>query len=142
MTQTFSTIHRLTAQAAPARVWAALTNPVLIAQYMPGVTVAADWQPGGLVRYTGEWEGQPFEDRGVVLALEPERLLRLAFQSAGGPGESIVTYALTPAADGRVMLTITQEGLPTEAAAAAAGENWARTLSQIQQIVEGASAWA
>ena len=51
-----------TVDADPDRVWQAMTDPKLVAEYMMGSEVASDWQPGSPITWTGEWEGKPYQD--------------------------------------------------------------------------------
>jgi hypothetical protein len=41
------------------------------ALYMFGATVTTDWRTGSPITWTGEWNGQPFEDK-VAVTLTPE----------------------------------------------------------------------
>ena len=62
--------------SAPAdRVWQAMTDPRLIAEYMFGSRVETDWQVGSPITWSGEFEGRPFEDHGTVVAVQPGQLL-------------------------------------------------------------------
>src|SRR5215211_448086 len=74
--------NKLTAEAtttidAPtSKVWQALVNPEIIKQYLFNTEVISDWKVGSPIIYRGEWEGKPFEDKGEILAMEPEKLLK------------------------------------------------------------------
>ena len=61
--------------ASPARVWRALTAPEQIARWQNGVRVETTWAPGAPIMFSGEFAGKRYRDKGVVLAVEPERLL-------------------------------------------------------------------
>lgn len=68
---------------APAdKVWDALTKPELIKQYLFGTEVTTDWQPGSPVIYRGVWKGKPYEDKGKILQVDPEKLLVSTFWSS------------------------------------------------------------
>ncbi|CAG0928699.1 hypothetical protein TFLX_01022 [Thermoflexales bacterium] len=142
MITSFSTTRRITINVVPARVWAALTTPEIIKQYMFGAEVVSNWQTGSSLVYKGHWEGQPFEDKGVILEIPPENLLKTSFYSALSGLEdkpenySTITYELNSEAAGRTTLTVTQDNQPTSAAADQAGRNWEMTLSQIKQLLE------
>ncbi|MGZ3584647.1 MAG: SRPBCC family protein, partial [Ktedonobacterales bacterium] len=73
--------------APRARVWDALVNPDLIKQYLFGTTVVSDWNVGSPIVWKGEWQGKAYEDKGVLLRLEPERLIEYSHFSplAGQP---------------------------------------------------------
>ena len=44
--------------AAPDRVWTALTDPDAIRRYMFGSEVTSDWQVGSAITSAGEYEGR------------------------------------------------------------------------------------
>jgi uncharacterized protein YndB with AHSA1/START domain len=54
-----------------ATVWDALVNPEKIRQYMFGTTVVSAWREGAGIVWKGEWQGRPYEDKGVILRLQP-----------------------------------------------------------------------
>jgi uncharacterized protein YndB with AHSA1/START domain len=79
----------------PARVWRALTDPALLARWL----MPNDFQPVVGHRFTFRTDPRPevgFD--GVahcqVLAVEPERLLRISWR--GGPLDTTVTWRLAP----------------------------------------------
>jgi len=65
-----TTIH-----APASAVWDALVNREKIKQYMFGTDVVSDWKEGSPIVWKGEWKGRPFEDKGRVERVTPERLL-------------------------------------------------------------------
>ncbi|MDN3356979.1 SRPBCC domain-containing protein [Actinomadura sp. DC4] len=80
---------------APARVWRALTDPDLLAEWL----MPNDFQPVAGHRFTFRTDPRPnagFD--GVVhcevLDVEPERLLRFSWR--GGPLDTTVTWTLVP----------------------------------------------
>src|SRR5215211_2870092 len=100
---------------APAsKIWDALTQPELIKQYMFGTDVISDWKVGSPITYRGEWEGKPFEDKGKVLEIEPERSLITTHWSplSGMPdipeNYHTVSYQLSEK-NGKTKVTITQD---------------------------------
>jgi uncharacterized protein YndB with AHSA1/START domain len=79
----------------PARVWKALTDPVLLAKWL----MPNDFRPVVGHRFTFRTDPRPnvgFD--GIihceVLAAEPERLLRFSWR--GGPLDTTVTWTLSP----------------------------------------------
>ena len=61
----------ITINAPIAKVWDALINPDKIKQYMFGTNAVSDWKEGRPIVWEGEWEGKKYEDKGVILKLEP-----------------------------------------------------------------------
>ncbi|HEV2516958.1 MAG TPA: SRPBCC family protein [Devosia sp.] len=140
MSATFTATASLELSAPPARVWAALTDPAMIRQYMFGAELSGDWVTGGTVTYRGEWDGTPFEDKGDIIEIDPPRLLKVNYYSAmsGQPdtpeNRQLITYDLQPAGNG-TRLTVSQAGNPTQEAAAAAQGNWAMTLETLKGLL-------
>ncbi|TWP36965.1 SRPBCC family protein [Leekyejoonella antrihumi] len=52
--------------APPERVWNALTDPDQVAQYMMGSRAETDWKPGSPITWSGQWKGEPYQDKGEV----------------------------------------------------------------------------
>ena len=130
--------------AQPEEVWQALTDPSIIKQYFYGTNVEANWTPGSAIKFTGEWKGQTYEDKGTVLKAESNKLLSYSYWSSmsGIPDKPenyvTVSFRLKPEGEGTT-LTLTQEtGTGTEAqkAYANSGDNWNDVLQQMKQLLE------
>jgi uncharacterized protein YndB with AHSA1/START domain len=141
MTKTAIAKATTTINAPASKVWDALTKPELIKQYLFGTEVTTDWQVGSPIRYKGEWEGKPYEDKGKVVQIEPRKLLVSTFWSslAGLPDSpenyNTVRYELSPAGDA-TRLTVTQDNNPTEEAASHSEQNWQKVLDGIKKLLE------
>ncbi|HEY0250550.1 MAG TPA: SRPBCC domain-containing protein, partial [Kofleriaceae bacterium] len=86
---------QITIHAPKARVWAALTTPRLIKQYMMGADAHSDWKVGSPLTYTGEYEGKPFEEKGVIQRFEPEHVLAAThYSSSSGKPDKPENYHL------------------------------------------------
>ncbi len=137
--------HIATAQveisAAPAQVWQALTDPGLIEQYMFGSKVESTWEPGTPITWSGEYNGNAYQDKGEVIAVEPEKRLEVTHFSpmSGAPDvpESYhhVTYELTDRGD-EVQLTLRQDNNASEDEATHSSENWQQMLDGLKELVE------
>jgi uncharacterized protein YndB with AHSA1/START domain len=103
-----------TIQAPASKVWAAITRPKLIKQYLFNTEVISDWKEGSPIVYRGEWEGKPFEDKGKILQIEPEkRLVSTHWSPLSGVPDTpenyhTVAYELSEQG-GRTEVTITQD---------------------------------
>lgn len=51
-------INSIHIAASPVRVWEVLTKPEETQKYMFGCKTVSDWQPGSVLLWEGEWEGQ------------------------------------------------------------------------------------
>jgi len=127
---------------APAsKVWEALTRPELIQQYMFGTQVTTDWQVGSPITYSGTWQGKFYQDKGVVLRVEPDKLLVSTFWSSlsGLPdlpeNYNTVRYELEPDGD-RTMLTVVQDNNATPEDADHSAQNWSTVLDGLKKLLE------
>jgi uncharacterized protein YndB with AHSA1/START domain len=128
--------------AAPQRVWEALTDPSQIKQYMWGAEAISDWKLGSSLTYRGTWEGKSYEDKGTILEIDPPRLLRTNYYSplSGKPdvpeNYAEVTYEVRQVAGGSE-LTVTQTNVEDEAAKTRSEGNWSMALDSIKKLIEG-----
>lgn len=131
----------VTIDAPTADVWKALTDPVMVKQYFFGTDVESDWTPGSPIVFRGEWQGKRYEDKGVILKAEPERLLQYTHWSnlSGLPdipeNYHTVTIALT-AQGPRTVLTLSQDNNATEQARDHSQANWESLLTALKQLLE------
>jgi len=127
--------------APPSEVWAALTDPSLIKQYLFGTQVTSDWKVGSPITYKGEWEGKSYEDKGEILQIEPNKLLVSSFWSSltGLPdvpeNYKTVRYELSPEGSG-TKLTITQDNNSTQEEADHSTQNWNTVLDKLKELLE------
>jgi uncharacterized protein YndB with AHSA1/START domain len=102
--------RELDVAAPPERVWAALTDPVVVACWLTCTDVAFEARIGGRYRlFDGDATGE-------VTRLAPPRLLEYTWTMAGWPGgapPSRVRWELSPASGGRrTRLRLTHDGFP------------------------------
>ena len=131
----------VTIDAPAAEVWNALTDPALIKQYFFGTDVASDWNPGSPIVFSGEWQGKRYEDKGVILQAEPERLLQYTHWSnlSGLPDtpENYHTVTISLADQGpRTVLTLSQDNNPTVQARDHSQGNWETILAGLKTLLE------
>lgn len=101
----------VTIQASAVTVWEMLTSPEKIGQWMMDspVQIASRWEVGSPLVFTGDLHGIPFENKGVILQLEPEKLLAYTHWSSLSerPDEpeqyGIITFRLTSTVAGTVL---------------------------------------
>ncbi|MCF0050813.1 SRPBCC domain-containing protein [Dyadobacter sp. LJ53] len=128
--------------SSPSSVWKALIDPEIVKQYMYGAEVYSDWQVGSPIVYKGVWDGQPYEDKGTILEIIPERVLSYTYWSPLSGTEDFednyahVTYHIS-AYDDETTLIITQDNLETDEAVVAAEANWMKVVGDIKRILEG-----
>ena len=127
--------------AAPDRVWAALTDPDQIAQWMMGSRVETDWEVGSPVTWSGELDGRSYQDKGEVLEADPGTRLSVTHYSPLMGDEDVpenyhtVSYDLAPSGDGTAV-TLTQDGCDSEEQAEQFSQNWQGMLDGLKKVAE------
>jgi uncharacterized protein YndB with AHSA1/START domain len=127
--------------APKEKVWDALTKPEVIKQYFFNTNTYTTWQPGSPIRFTGEWEGKTYEDKGTILKNEPGKLIQYNYWSSMSGIEDkpenyvIITYELKDKGED-TLLKITQENIPDEKTKAHSEENWNKVLEGLKNLLE------
>ncbi len=127
--------------ASVGKVWDALTDPEVIRQYMFGTNVISDWKQGSPIVWKGEWQGKKYEDRGVILKLEPERLIQYSHFSplSGKPDlpENYHTVTIELVSHGvETAVSLSQDNNETEQAREHSEENWKMMLASLKKLLE------
>ncbi|MGZ6546101.1 MAG: SRPBCC family protein [Actinomycetota bacterium] len=127
--------------APPARVWEGLTNPEIIKKYMFGADVACDWREGSPLVIRGEWDGKPFEDKGMVVRVVEGRLLEYThFSPASGVEdlpENYHTITVDLAEDGdRTVVSLAQDNNATEDERDRSASMWTTMLGTLRDVLE------
>lgn len=131
----------VTVKAPVSKVWEALTKPELIKKYFFGTEASTDWKKGSPIFFRGEWEGKAYEDKGIILDIIPEKMLKYSYWSSFSGTPDIpenyanVTYELSPN-DGVTTLTITQDGLDSEERKTHSESNWGMVLENLKKLIE------
>src|SRR5207302_9935561 len=87
MARGFEAITKVTIHASKRDVWNALTNPEKVRQYMHGTERSTDWKEGSPIFWRGEWKGRTYEDKGTVVAVEPQKMVKVVPRSTLGETE-------------------------------------------------------
>jgi len=128
-------------EAPPERVWQALTSGKPRPEIMFGARTTTDWRPGSPIRWTGEWQGHAFEDKGQVLEVEsPHRLVVTHFSPMSGQQDvpenyHRLVYELWPV-DGGTKVVLEQDNNPSAESAEHSAENWRTMLNGLKQVAE------
>lgn len=130
-------------QAAPARVWEVLTAPDWMRVWLSDAEVAVrhDGVAGGAIAFTGDWHGFRLDDRGTLLAVEPERVFAYTYWSSlsGLPDRPEhympVRFDLRRAGGGTVV-TLAQENLATPEIVGHWNFYWNMALDRIRRLAE------
>lgn len=71
-----ASISKITIHASATRVWDAITKPELVKQWQYGSDLITNWQIGSPIVFRSEWEGTVFEQKGTILDVEPQKLVK------------------------------------------------------------------
>jgi uncharacterized protein YndB with AHSA1/START domain/DNA-binding transcriptional ArsR family regulator len=124
-------------ESSPERVWEALTDPDLTAQYW-GHSNVSDWRPDS------PWEHRRVDGSGIadvvgtVLESVPPRLLAMTFDAPGEAppqGPSKVTFDIEPYHE-IVRLTVTHENLADDEAREAVSGGWPAVFANLKSLLE------
>src|SRR6266511_4164954 len=130
-----------TIDAPVAKVWDALVNPAMIKQYMFGTNVVSDWKEGRPIVWKGEWQGKSYEDKGVILKIEPRRLLQYSHFSplSGQPDapENYHTVTIELSSKGpQTVVSLSQDNNATDEARKHSEKNWETMLTSLKKLLE------
>jgi uncharacterized protein YndB with AHSA1/START domain len=129
----------VTIHALIAKVWDGLVNPALIKTYMAGAEVETDRKEGSPIVWKGEWQGKPFEDKGTIPEIEPERHLKYShFRPLSGAPDKTVTIDLSKRRAG-VTVALAQDHDPSDKAVAASEKDRTMMLEDDRRDSGGAT---
>jgi len=132
---------KININASVSKVWDALTKPEMIRKYFFGTETTTTWEKGSPITFKGEWEGKSYQDKGTILDVQKNKLIKYNYWSSMSGIEDkpenyvIVTYELS-GKDNDVELTITQENIPDEKTKEHSEDNWRKVLNDLKKLVE------
>ena len=141
MNENFIAKATIDVNASRSEVWDALIDPKAVKQYMFGTEVSTDWREGSPIIWEGEWEGKKYQDKGVILKSEPERILQYSHFSplSGQPDEAenyhTVTIKLADQGD-QTRIILTQDNNETDEERKQSQKNWETMLSGLKEYLE------
>lgn len=127
--------------ATKEEVWAALTDPDTISQYMFGAKVTTDWEEGSPITWEGEWDGQSYQDKGAVREVHAPQILEYSHFSplSGLPDEpaNYHTVRIEVVEEGpTTQVTLIQDNNESDEARDHSEKNWQAMLDGLKQVVE------
>jgi uncharacterized protein YndB with AHSA1/START domain len=142
MANELTTGSNVTIEAPASAVWKALTDPTLIERWFLGVKTETTWEQGASIVHRGEWQGRPYEDKGEIVRIEPERLLvhthwsDLSATPDSAENYQQVEWKLRETPDGRTEVMLTETNLPSAEAKAMSERTWPMVLANLKAVVE------
>jgi uncharacterized protein YndB with AHSA1/START domain len=128
-------------QASKVSVWKALTDPDQIKKYLFGTETVSDWKPGSPITFSGVWEGKPYMDKGTILEIETEKVLKYNYWSSFSGTEdkpenyANVIYSLEEK-NGETVFSILQDGIKTKEARDHSKQNWKMVMNNLKELLE------
>lgn len=122
-------------------VWDALINPDKIKIYFFGTGLSTTWVPGAPIKFSGEWQGKTYEDKGTVLSYKEQEMLQYTYWSSMSGKEDkpenyvTITYRIG-GDDGNVTVTVIQENIPDIKTRDHSIENWTKILTDLKKMLE------
>ena len=131
-------------EAPRDKVWEALVKADAIKQYMFGAIVESDWSRGSRITWTGEMNGKKYEDKGVILEIEPEQTLQYThFSPLSGKAERPENYHTIKidlsGSGNETEVSLSQDNNPDEKAREQSEKNWTAMLGGLKKYVEKSS---
>ncbi len=128
-------------EASASKVWKALTDPEIIKQYLFGTNAISDWKVGSPILFKGEWDGNAYEDKGVILNFNKEKLFQYSYWSSFSgmddiPDNYSIVSNILNETNGETILMIVQQGFKNQEALDHTSENWKSLLTKIKSISE------
>jgi uncharacterized protein YndB with AHSA1/START domain len=141
MKEQLTATTQITIHASTTKVWEALTTPALIKKYLMGADVHTDWKVGSPITYTGEYEGKPYEEKGVIQQIEPNKLFQAThFSASSGKQDKPENYALVTwklhEHEGATVVTVSQDNIESDKGVESSKQNWTMVLKGLKQTVE------
>lgn len=124
-----------------AVLWEALTNPEQIKKYLFGTETKTDWKAGSPITFSGTWEEKPYVDKGTILEIEKEKLIKYSYWSSFSGTEDLpenyanVTYLISQKGD-ETIFTVMQDGIKSEEAREHNKQNWQSVFHSLKELVE------
>lgn len=133
---------RIIVAAPPERVWAALTEPDQVRQYLMGTDLETDWRPGSPITWSGEWEGRSYTDKGEVVEVEEgKRLAYTHFSPLTGAEDSPENYHTLwwnlEEVSGGTQLVLNQDNNSSQAEADHNRDTWQQVMASLKKVAEG-----
>ncbi|WP_199730697.1 SRPBCC family protein [Amycolatopsis panacis] len=137
MSQKPSFVYVTYIDSTPERVWEALTDPEITAQYWAHRN-ESDWQPGSRWAHVRSDGSRVTDVTGEVVEAVPPRRLVTTWYDPNGPEDQEPSRAAfdIQSYEGIVRLTVTHTDLADERAHRDVSGGWAAVLSNLKSLLE------
>ncbi len=126
---------------SPTKIWEALIKPELAKEYFFGAEITTDWKEGSPIIFKGEFNGNKYEEKGILLNFKPNSQLQYThwshFDGLPDQPENYRTWTFDIAEKNETtLLTISENNIPTEKQKKRSDEFWKETLIKIKRLTE------
>jgi len=127
--------------SSPQKIWRVLTEPDYVKQYT-GSLVQTDWKEGAAIAWTGEMHGVSYKNKGHVIKIDQNQLLKYSFWSGmGGDADSPenyseITFSIEQSTSNAARLTYLREKIPTEIEMQIFNQHIHDMLAEIKRLAE------
>lgn len=127
--------------AEPKIIWTALVTPEIAKQYFWGAEIITDWKIGNPIILKGEFNGNKYEEKGILLNVETNIQLQYShwspFDNLPDEPENYRTWTFNiDEENGTTQLAISEDNIPTEKQKNRSDEFWNEVLLKIKKIAE------
>jgi uncharacterized protein YndB with AHSA1/START domain len=141
MTNTLTLNTSISINAPKSKVWMALIDPEEVKKYFFGTVLKSDWKVGSAITFSGEWEGKPYLDKGIILQIETEKILKYKYWSSFSDLEdkpenyATIVYSLEEKA-GQTAIFISQDSIKSKEALDHSEQNWQMIMKSLKELLE------
>lgn len=127
--------------ASPEKIWLVLVDPEAVKKYYFGMAWETDWQKGSPIAFIGEWDRQPFRDKGFILDVQPGSFLQFSYFNAESGKQDVpenyteMRYELHAQGSGCVF-TVFQYGFNNPSEFTAVESKWNSLLWMVKELAE------
>ena len=133
----------ITINAPVSQIWHTLTTPELMKDWLfdTPIYVASDWRAGSPITFSGHWYKKPYQDKGTILEIEPEKTLRYKYLShlsklADSPENyTEVQFTLQPSGE-QTILNLTHSNFILSTMYSHSNFYWLLTLDRLKKLIE------
>ena len=127
--------------ASKANVWKALTSPEIMEKYFWGAKVTSNWKVDESITFTGEYKGNTYQEKGILLQVIPQKTLQYThwsdLENLPDLPENYRTWTFDLSGQGtRTHLKITEDNIPTIAQKKRSDQFWKEVLLTIKGLLE------
>ncbi len=129
-------------EAAASAIWETITQPEKIKLFLYGTDTETDWKVGSPIKFTGNYNGTEYHDKGNVLENETNKLLKYNYWSSMSGTEDklenyfIVSYMLEKEDENSIRFTWLQTNMASEKSVEHTEKGLPMMLAEIKRISE------